>query len=51
MKKYCKNVDITDRTLISESVYQCLADKLRRRDTLRLLSSVTIFFRNRYIIC
>lgn len=43
MKKYCKNVDITDRTLISESVYQCLADKLRRRDTLRLLSSVTIF--------
>ena len=42
MKKYCKKVDITDRALISKSVHQCLADKLKRRDTLRLLSSVTI---------
>ena len=42
MKKYCKKVDITDRALISKSVHQCLADKLKRRDTLRLLSSVTV---------
>lgn len=42
MKKYCKKADITDRALISKSVHQCLADKLKRRDTLRLLSSVTI---------
>lgn len=36
MKTYCKNVDITDRALISRAVYDCLDDKYTRGDTLRL---------------
>lgn len=37
MKKYCKNVDITDRRLISHAVYSCIDDKYTRSDTLRML--------------
>ncbi len=37
MKKYCKNIDITDRELISRATYNCLEDKYTRSDTLRML--------------
>ena len=36
MKKYCKNIDITDRELISRAVYCCIDDKYTRSDTLRM---------------
>ena len=47
MKTYCKRIDITDRKLISKSVYQCLEgtdkrnrkSKYNRNDTLNLLAS------------
>lgn len=37
MKKYCKNINITDRDLISRAVYNCIDDKYTRSDTLRML--------------
>ena len=37
MKRYCKNIDITDRDLISRTVYCCIDDKYTRRDTLHML--------------
>ena len=37
MKRYCKNIDITDRDLISRAVYRCIDDKYTRRDTLHML--------------
>lgn len=40
-KKYCKNIDITNRNLISNAIYSCLADKYRRNDTLELLSDIS----------
>ena len=40
-KKYCKNIDITNRNLISNATYSCLADKYRRNDTLELLSDIS----------
>ena len=36
MKKYCKNIDITDRELISRAVYCCIDDKYTRSDTIRM---------------
>lgn len=42
MKKYCKNIDITNREFIRQAVYKCLyggkngKSKLSRRDTLRM---------------
>ena len=36
MKKYCKNINITDRDLISRAVYNCIDDKYTRSDTLRM---------------
>lgn len=36
MKKCCKDIDITDRKLISQAVYQCLDGKMGRRDTLQM---------------
>lgn len=36
MKKYCKDIDITDRDLISRAVYRCIGDKYTRSDTLRM---------------
>ena len=27
MKRYCKNVDITDRKLVQKAVYKCLRNK------------------------
>ena len=41
MKRYCKNIDITDRNLISKATYKCLKDKYTRNDTLELLSHIT----------
>ena len=40
-KKYCKNIDITNRDLISSATYNCLADKYKRNDTLELLSDIS----------
>lgn len=34
MKKYCKNIDITERELISRAVYRCIDNKYTRSDTL-----------------
>ena len=28
MKRYCKNIDITDRNLISKATYKCLKDNV-----------------------
>lgn len=36
MKKYCKNVDITERDLITKAVRQCLDGEMCRRDTLQM---------------
>ena len=36
MKKYCKDVDISDHSLISKAAYDCLQDKYSRNDTMRL---------------
>ena len=41
IKRYCKNVDITDRELISIATYKCLKGKYYRNDTLQLLSTVS----------
>lgn len=41
IKRYCKNVDITDRGLISTATYNCLRGKCYRNDTLQLLSTVS----------
>lgn len=38
MKTCCKNVDITDRELISRAVRDCLKDKLDRKDTIELFA-------------
>ena len=37
MKRYCKDIDVTERELISRAVYDCLSGKYTRRDTLQLL--------------
>lgn len=39
MKRYCKDIDITDRDLISRAVHDCIKKKLTRKDTIRLLSA------------
>lgn len=41
MKRYCKNIDITDRNLISKATYKCLKDKYSRNDALELLSNIS----------
>ena len=41
MKRYCKNIDITSRELISKATYKCLQDKYGRNDTLELLSDIS----------
>lgn len=38
MKRYCKNIDISDRTFIKESIKECLREKYKRNDVIRLLS-------------
>lgn len=41
MKRYCKEIDITERALISRAVYKCLRRKYKRRDTLEYMRSVS----------
>ena len=41
MKRYCKEIDITERALISRAVYKCLRRKYKRRDTLEYMKSVS----------
>ena len=36
MKRYCKNVDVTDREFISTAVRDCIKKKLSRKDTIEL---------------
>lgn len=38
MKRYCKNVDITDRKLIQKAVYKGLKGKYKRNDVLEMFS-------------
>ena len=38
MKKCCKNIDITNRELISGAVWNCIWDKMTRRDTIKMFS-------------
>lgn len=41
MKRCCKNVDITDRSLIERAVNDCLNGKLTRTDAVRMFSEYT----------
>lgn len=41
MKRLCKDVDITDRGLISRAVYACLDKKYKRNDTARYMAQVS----------
>ena len=41
MKRLCKDVDITDRELISRAVYACLKNKYKRNDVTRYFSQVS----------
>ena len=41
MKRLCKDVDITDRGLISRAVYTCLKNKYKRNDVTRYFSQVS----------
>lgn len=52
MKRLCKDVDITDRGLISRAVYACLRKKYKRNDTIKFLSRFTVLTGNqiRYIL-
>lgn len=38
LKRYCKNIDITDRNFIEKAVFKCLDTRMDRRDTMKLLS-------------
>ena len=50
MKKLCKDVDITDRGLISRAVYACLNKKYKRNDVVKYLSQVS-GIKQEYIRC
>ena len=50
MKKLCKDVDITDRGLISKAVYACLNKKYKRNDVVKYLSQVSSI-KQEYIRC
>ena len=51
MKRLCKDVDITDRGLISRAVYACLNKKYKRNDVVKYFSQVSGLTENqiRYI--
>lgn len=52
MKRYCKNIDITDRDLISKATYKCLNKKYSRNDTVELFSEISGISKNQiYYIC
>ena len=50
MKRLCKDVDITDRGLISRAVYACLKRKYKRNDTQKYLSQVS-GIEEKYVRC
>lgn len=50
MKRLCKDVDITDRGLISNAVYACLNKKYKRNDVVKYLSQVS-GVKHEYILC
>lgn len=50
MKRLCKDVDITDRGLISKAVYACLSKKYKRNDVVKYLSQVSDI-KQEYIRC
>ena len=50
MKRLCKDVDITDRGLISKAVYACLSKKYKRNDVVKYLSQVS-GIKQEYIRC
>lgn len=50
MKRLCKDIDITDRGLISRAVYACLNKKYKRNDVTKYLSQVSGLDR-KYIRC
>lgn len=50
MKRLCKDVDITDRGLISKAVYACLSKKYKRNDVVKYLSQVS-GIKQKYIRC
>lgn len=41
MKRYCKNIDITSRELISEATWSCISNKITRSDTIRMFMEYT----------
>lgn len=41
MKRYCKNIDIEQRSFIAAAAYECLRKRYNRRDTFRLLAEVS----------
>lgn len=41
LKKVCKDIDITNRELISKATYKCLKNKYKRNDTLELFSNIS----------
>ena len=41
MKRYCKNIDITSRELISEATWSCISNKITRRDTIHMFMEYT----------
>lgn len=41
MKRLCKDIDITDRGLMSRAVYKCLDKKYKRNDVTRYMSQVS----------
>ena len=50
MKRLCKDVDITDRGLVSRAVYACLKRKYKRNDTQKYLSQVS-GIEEKYVRC
>lgn len=41
MKRYCKNIDITSRELISEATWSCISNKITRSDTIHMFMEYT----------
>lgn len=41
MKRYCKNIDITDINFIRNAIWDCFEGKFKRRDCIRLASKYT----------
>ena len=46
MKRYCKDIDITNRKLIKQAVEDCLEDKYSRPDVIRMFAEYTKLTKN-----